>query len=83
MLDFLMLRRIMMFNNYLTPIENRYFVAFLVNGFVYITGIKFQNWKEDFPESDTITIPDFIEINGEEYSTIIDSDPYYREGMEV
>lgn len=83
MLDFLLLRRIMIFQNTLQPIEHRYFIAFLINNVVYISGIKFENWLEDFPDSNIITIPDIIEVNGIEYPTIIDSDPYYREGMEV
>ena len=83
MLDFLTLRRIMLIKNYLTPIEHRYFIAFLIDNTVYISGIKFENWLEDYPDNRTITIPDTIEINGIEYPTIIDSDPYYREGMEV
>ena len=38
MLDFLLLRRIMIFQNTLQPIEHRYFIAFLINNVVYILG---------------------------------------------
>ena len=83
MLDFLLLRRLLMINNYLKPIENRYFIAFLIKDIVYISGIKYENWVEDFPNNTTITIPDTIIVNGIEYPTMIDSEPYYKEGMEV
>lgn len=87
MIDFLLLRRAMLGEDGgggtpLVPIDNRYFIAFLVNGVVYIAGIKFENWQADNLGNEII-IPDTIEVNGVSYPTIIDSEPYYKEGMEV
>lgn len=85
MVDFLLLRRMMLAGGGgrpLEPIENRYFIAFLVGGVVYITGIKFDKWNED-GLGNVITIPDTINVGGVDYPTMIDSDPYFREGLEV
>ena len=85
MVDFLLLRRMLLSSGErprLTPIDNRYFIAFLINGTVYISGIKFENWVADNLGSDII-IPDTIEVDGVSYPTMIDSEPYYKEGMEV
>ena len=85
MVDFLLLRRAMLLDGGgtpLVPIENRYFVAFLIGNIVYISGIKFENWNEDNLGSE-IVIPDTINVNGVDYLTMIDSEPYYKEGMEV
>lgn len=91
MIDFLLLRRAMLVDGGggtpLVPIDNRYFIAFLVGGVVYISGIKFENWAADYPPGPNgvtdIIIPDTIEVDGVSYPTIIDSEPYYKEGMEV
>lgn len=86
MIDFLLLRRALLSEGGggtpLVPIDNRYFIAFLIGGIVYITGIKFENWRQDNLGNEII-IPDTINVDGVDYPTMIDSDPFYREGKEV
>lgn len=73
----LLLRREMLSSNLPPAIDNRYFKGYFLKGHIYISGIKYENWLEDYG-TNTIIIPSVLEYEGEEYPVILDSKPSYN-----